>query len=58
MDELVENVNVVVAKPLDATLTIDAPSDRVGGWAREAFVSDALKPTFPEKAWKLVRFRV
>jgi hypothetical protein len=47
---------MVVAKPFDATLTFDAPSETAGGCAREEFVTDALNPTVPEKPWKLVRF--
>jgi hypothetical protein len=54
----VEKVRVVVANPPDGTLTLDAPSFRVGCWGREEFVSDGVRLTVPVKVWKLVRFRV
>ena len=49
VDEFVENVNVVVAKPFEGTLTLVAPRVRTGGCAREEFVSDDVKLTVPEK---------
>ena len=55
---LVEKDSIVVAKPFDATLTLDWPRVRVGGLASEELLIEDVSAICPEKFWKLVIFSV